>query len=194
MGGRIKRRLISYAVILAFILTNAAGLFAANAEVVPMPGTVSVRYDGNGADTGTVPSDTNTYAEGSSVQVLDNTGGLAKRGCKFGGWMVDNIIYQPGDTFIAGNGNIVLSAVWIPVYRIIYDANASIYSGSPPADPVEYPSGARVTVKDNSGNLSTPGTYGFVCWTTEPDGGGNRYYPGETFTVGDSDITLYAQY
>ena len=158
------------------------------------PGKVAVIYDANGAGTGEVPVDNNIYVEGSTVQVLDNTGGLARQGYKFGGWMVDNIIFQPGDSFIIGNGDITLSAVWIPVYRVIYDANANLFSGSPPSDPVEYPSGAQVTVKGNSGNLSAPGTFGLEYWTTEPDGSGQKLYLGSTFTMGDSDITLYAKY
>jgi len=161
---------------------------------VTEPGKVAVIYDANGAGTGEVPVDNNIYVEGSTVQVLDNTGGLARQGYKFGGWMVDNIIFQPGDSFIIGNGDITLSAVWIPVYRVIYDANANLFSGSPPSDPVEYPSGAQVTVKGNSGNLSAPGTFGLEYWTTEPDGSGQKLYLGSTFTMGDSDITLYAKY
>lgn len=132
--------------------------------------------------------------EGDTVQVLDNTGGLAKQGYKFGGWMVDNIIFQPGDTFVMGNGDLILTAVWIPVYRVIYDANAAIYTGSPPHDPVEYPSGAHVAVKHDSGKLLGMGIYDFICWNTKQDGSGTDYYPGSTLIIENSDITLYAKY
>ena len=190
-----KPRLMSYSMILAILISIVLGPGTVKVEADPLPGTVSAIYNGNGADLGSVPVDsyTYTYTEGSSVEVLPNTGGLVKEGFQFGGWMTDNIIYQPGDTFIIGDSDVVLTAVWIPVYRIYYSGNG-LHSGNPPNEPVEYPSGAHITVKGNSGNLNSPGYYGFKSWNTEPDGSGITYYPGQTLVMGNSDITLYAQY
>jgi len=179
--------------ILAILISNVLCTCIVNAEAEPSSGTVTVTYDGNGADTGSVPVDSNAYTSGSSVQVMANTGGLAKDGFCFGGWMAGDTVYQPGNTFIIGNANVVLSAVWIPVYSVIYDGNGAD-TGSVPVDTLQYPSGARVTVKDGSGGLNRNGYYGLSYWTMEPDGSGTRYMPGSTLEMGDSDITLYAQY
>ncbi len=45
-----------------------------------------VTYNGNGSTSGTVPTDTNTYATGTAVTLPGNTGNLTKTGYTFGGW------------------------------------------------------------------------------------------------------------
>jgi hypothetical protein len=46
----------------------------------------TVTYNGNGASSGSVPVDPNSYTPGATVSVLDNTGGLAKAGGTFAYW------------------------------------------------------------------------------------------------------------
>jgi len=179
--------------IMAALISNVLATCIVNAEAETPSGTVTVTYNGNGADTGTVPVDSNAYTAGSTVQVMANTGGLAKDGFCFGGWTTRDTVYQPGSTFIIGNSDVVLSTVWIPVYSVIYDSNGAD-TGSVPVDTLQYPSGARVTVKGNSGGLNRNGYYGLSYWTTEPDGSGDKYMPGSTLEMRDSDVTLYAQY
>lgn len=192
MKKRIKWSAIPFAMIFVLLVSNVISPCIVNAEA-DVSDSVSVIYESNGADSGSVPEDKNTYIEGDTVQVLDNIGGLTRNGFQFGGWMTENIIFQPGDTFIIGNGDIVLKAVWIPVYRVYYDPNG-MHSGYPPTDPVEYPKGAHVIVKGNTGGLDKPGYYGLQSWNTKPDGSGTTYYPGSTLVIENSDITLYAQY
>ena len=55
-------------------------------EPVAAPSSFSVTYNANGATSGSVPTDANTYASGASVIVLGNTGNLAKVGYTFDGW------------------------------------------------------------------------------------------------------------
>jgi len=107
--------------------------------------------------------------------------------------MTGDTVYQPGNIFTIGNDDVVLTAIWIPVHNVIYDGNGAD-TGSVPVDTLKYPSGARVTVKGNSGGLNRNGYYGLSYWTTEPDGSGDRFMPGSALKMGDSDVTLYAQY
>ena len=62
-------------------------------QLIPTPSTsddpaptYKVTYNGNNADSGSAPSDTNSYANGATVTVLDNSGNLARNGYSFIGW------------------------------------------------------------------------------------------------------------
>ena len=48
--------------------------------------TYNVTYDDNGADSGSVPTDSTSYQNGATVTVLTNTGSLALGGYSFVGW------------------------------------------------------------------------------------------------------------
>jgi len=73
-----------------------------------------------------------------------------------------------------------------------YDGNGST-GGSVPTGPVNYKDGASVSVLGNTGNLSRTG-YTYAGWNTAADGSGTPYSAGDTFTLGASDVTLYAQW
>ncbi len=75
-------------------------------------------------------------------------------------------------------------------FTATYDANGAT-SGSAPIDSATYIEGDTITVLDNTGALSKP-TYSFTGWNTAADGSGTAYTAGSTFTMGASDITLYA--
>lgn len=81
-----------------------------------------------------------------------------------------------------------------PKYRVIYDYNSSVsgQTGTVPVDTNRYTAGDTVTVLGN-GSL---GWYGFRFsgWNTEAGGNGIDYYDGDTFTMGNQNITLYAQW
>ena len=53
--------------------------------------------------------------------------------------------------------------------------------------------GSTVTVLPNSGGLVRPG-FTFNGWNTSASGSGTAYQPGATFEIGNSNITLYAQW
>jgi uncharacterized repeat protein (TIGR02543 family) len=53
------------------------------------------------------------YLPGFTATVLGNTGGLAKTGYTFSGWVDANgTAYVPGQTFAMGNTNVTLAAAW----------------------------------------------------------------------------------
>ena len=76
----------------------------------------TLSYDGNGNDSGAIPTNNKAYIEGDIVVVLANTGNLAKTGYNFTGWNTDldgsGTNYQPGSTFIMGSSNVTLYANW----------------------------------------------------------------------------------
>ncbi|MBU0926557.1 MAG: SUMF1/EgtB/PvdO family nonheme iron enzyme [Spirochaetes bacterium] len=83
--------------------------------------TYAVRYDPNGATSGSVPVDSNTYSEGSAATVLANTGTLVKSGSAFSGWNtrpdgtgVDCMPY--GGIVAVGSAPLILYAKWLDDY------------------------------------------------------------------------------
>ncbi len=81
--------------------------------------TYIVTYDGNNNTGGTVPTDSNSYAQGDTVTVLDNTGNLTKSGYEFTGWNTKadgtGINRTAGAIFIMGDDDVTLSARWTSV-------------------------------------------------------------------------------
>lgn len=79
------------------------------------PTTYSVFYDGNGATSGTAPTDANAYSSGDEVTVLGNTGSLEKSSFAFVGWNTKNdgtgTDYSAGDKFNI-TANTSLYAKW----------------------------------------------------------------------------------
>lgn len=96
--------------------------------------TYSVLYDGNGNDSGTVPTDSNEYESGDTVTVLDNTGTLARDGYTFSGW---NTAADGSGTDYAAevafeiSGDVTLYAKWAasnPVIELTVPAVPTIAS------------------------------------------------------------------
>ncbi len=77
-------------------------------------------------------------------------------------------------------------------HRVIYDGNGND-AGEVPVDTNEYREGDTVTILGNTGGL-TKSDYVLVGWNTRADGSGTEYGEGETFEMGDSDVTLYAHW
>jgi len=81
---------------------------------------------------------------------------------------------------------------------INYNGNGNT-AGTVPVDPSSpYQSGATVTVLGNTGDLiriNDGGTsYRFTGWNSKADGSGLDQAEGSTFTMGASNVTLYAQW
>lgn len=163
----------------------------------------AITYYGNGNTSGTAPTDTSSpYTSGSLVTVLGNTGSLTKAGSTFSGW--NTAANGTGTAYTAGNKFIIsavtdLYAQWTtqPTYSVTYFSNGGT-GGTAPTDPNSpYTSGSNVTVLGNTGALTktvSGTTYRFNGWNTAAGGTGASYAEGETFTVGNSDTQLYAQW
>jgi len=166
------------------------------------PSTYIVTYNGNGNTSGVTPTDANLYEQGALVKVLDK-GSLDKTGYTFVGWNTaadgSGTSQAAGSTFNMGTANLTLYARWATnSYTVIYNGNNSTAGTIPvdPSSPYEY--GATVTVLGNTGDLTRindGGTsYRFTGWNTKADGSGTEQAEGSTFTMGASNVTLYAQW
>lgn len=104
----MKKKLSVGAAILMAILAAACSQDPAAAY--------AVSYDGNGATSGSVPTDSGSYAAGATVTVLGNAGGLAKTYNAFAGWNSaadgSGTGYSPGATFTMGGASVTLYAQW----------------------------------------------------------------------------------
>jgi len=156
----------------------------------------TVTYSGNGGTGGTPPADTNHYALGQTVTVLNNTGALVKTNYAFVGWNTQplggGIGYAAGVSFVMGAADDTLYAQWtaLPTYTVIYNGNTNT-GGNVPHDSRNYLSGDTVTVL-GQGTLVKSG-YTFARWSTSPVGG-TSYDSGAKFAIGSANMTLYAQW
>ena len=93
-----------------------------------------------------------------------------------------------------GTANVTLYAQWtaIPTHTVTYNGNGAD-SGSAPAVPTSYYEGQTVTVLGNTGGYVKAG-YTFVGWNTAANGSGSGYVASNTFAMGTSSVTLYAQW
>ncbi|MCC3372633.1 InlB B-repeat-containing protein [Cohnella sp. REN36] len=156
----------------------------------------AVAYDGNGSTSGTVPVDGAGYDNNASVKVLANTGNLQKTGYALDGWTLasdgSGTVYRAGDTFALGSSGAILYAKWVLAnYTVAYNGNGST-GGSVPASG-SYTYDTNVNVAGNTGNLAKTG-YVWNGWNTAANGSGTGYAAGDSFKMGEGDVTLYAQW
>jgi uncharacterized repeat protein (TIGR02543 family) len=92
-----------------------------------------------------------------------------------------------------GSSNVTLYAQWTEnTYSVTYNGNGNI-GGSVPTDATSYHNGDTATALGNTGSLVRTG-YTFAGWNTAANGSGTGYTGGDTFAIGLSDVTLYAQW
>lgn len=177
---------------------NNNALLALLGLVSPPPAaSYTVTYDGNGKTSGDIPVDSNTYAAGATVIILGNTGTLAKTGFTFAGWNTaadgSGTTYSQGQHCTMGAANLILYARWTnqPTYTVTYSGNGST-GGSALIDTTNYTTGQIVTVFD-PGTLVRAG-YSFNGWNTASNGSGTSYTATQMFSMGSTNVTLYAQW
>jgi len=145
----------------------------------------AINYNANGGSG--APGNFNK-AYGSGVN-LSNTR-PNKTGYTFTGWKssLTNQIYQPGAWFGENaTGTITLTAQWnINQYSITYNGNGNT-GGNTNSQTANY--GTAINIQNN-GFVKT--NYDFVKWNTQSDGNGTNYYPGNSYTLGASNLNLYA--
>lgn len=82
--------------------------------------------------------------------------------------------------------------VLVPPYIITYDENGAT-EGSVPKDGRTYKPAESVEVQGNTGKLAREG-FSFVGWSLTSDGSGTSYVEEDTFTMGSSNVTLFAKW
>ena len=153
----------------------------------------TVTYDNNGAGSGMVPVDSNDYEAGETVTVPGNTGNLVKTGYIFTGWnrLVNGsgTNYTEGEAFLIGSSDVTLFAKWTENNYTITFIKNDIEATGTMADQ-EIGSGLAANLLENE--FSKVGST-FSGWATTP-GGSVEYEDQVSFTMGDSNIFIYAKW
>lgn len=126
----------------------------------------TVTYDGNGSTGGSVPTDSNSYTQGSSVTVQGNTGSLVRTGYTFAGWNTvadgSGTNYLADATFDIGSTNVTLYAKWqqnqAPTSTILIEDQSVNVSETTINVPVVLTPGLNVTAKAFSFDFSYDAT------------------------------------
>ena len=153
-------------------------------------------YETGGTEVADIAADDKyyVYGEGKTAAALPTP---TKSGYTFGGWYKENTLSTAaGDIDGDAWGNVTYYAKWdvaSATHNVTYNANGAT-SGSVPTDEEDYSAGDIVTVLGNTGNLTKSGS-SFVGWSTSSTAGSGTFYPaGYKFTMGASNVTLYAVY
>ncbi|WNY29360.1 hypothetical protein MmiEs2_15870 [Methanimicrococcus stummii] len=163
----------------AFQISNGNVILYAIWDAGGIPQTTfTVTYDENGATSGTVPVDGNSYNLADFVTTLGNTGTLTKTDFVFKGW--NTLADGTGVHYDENQANafqiyndVILYAEWAPTYTVTYDANYAD-SGTVPIDGTRYEYNDAVYLQENTGNLEKANSK-FIGWNTLPDGTGTSY-------------------
>ena len=157
--------------------------------------TYTVVYDANGG-TGSVPIESNTYAQGQTVWIFSN-GSLTKNDFVFTGWNTNpggsGTTYSLGQSFPMGASNVTLYARWTqnPTYTVTYNATDHPTTGMP-VDTTNYEQGQPVVAFSGYPAVAGSNEYYVAAWNTKSDGSGTTYFPRSTFPMGISNVILYA--
>ncbi|MDP6054062.1 MAG: InlB B-repeat-containing protein, partial [Candidatus Latescibacteria bacterium] len=127
---RSTRVLLLFVVCVSTLVVGCDLLLGQPDQPTPVA-TYTVTYNANGADSGSVATDSTSYENGMTVTVLNNTGNLARTGYSLTGWNTaadgSGTTYTTGNTFTMGSANVTLYAQWSsnPTYTVTYDANSA---------------------------------------------------------------------
>ncbi len=123
----------------------------------------------------------------------ENTGVLIKTGSVFAGWNSTadgtGTTYAAGVTFPMGSANVTLYAQWTANLTFTVTFNSNGGTGTMADQPIVSGMDAPLIA-----NPITKAGCTFTGWNTEMDGSGIPYAAGATFTMGDANITLFAQW
>lgn len=173
-------------------------LFQAYPGIFP-PGTTggyNISYAGNGAISGSVPTDATRYAGGANVTISGNTGNLLRTNHTFVGWNTEPD--GSGTTYVASanltmpSAHVTLYALWLEdtKYSITYFGNGN-NGGSEPIEAAQYYNGTTIIAAFNTGGLYKTMEL-FAGWNTAANGTGTSYAPGQALTMGPANLNLYA--
>lgn len=166
----------------------------------------TVGYDENG-DPVDDPEDSHVYQKpvGSLLREFNlHNPKSSVAGMQFIGWEdAEKHKWTGGDTT---DSDLELYPIWKSLHAesVTYSVNGGSAQTTPPIpgtvavdgregfyrDTTSYLKGADAIVKD--GGALTKDGQPFASWNTQPDGKGTSYYPGDTISLPDNGVTLYA--
>ena len=151
-------------------------------------GTTSITYSfGSNPGSGILPTQA-AQMEGTVIS-LKSGSGLSRDGYTFGGWTDGSSAYKAGDTFVVPvySNAVTFSPIWNSGYTVTY--SAGVGSGTVPTDSAVRYNGDTFVVKTPATPL-VKDSFTFTGWSD----GVNTYQSGSTYTVGNSSISLTAQW
>ncbi len=112
------------------VVTDSAGNSTTITFIInkPAPNRYSVKYEGNGATGGQEPVDSQSYENGHTVTVSDNSGNLVRTGFTFDGWNTSadgsGVSYLANHTFNINASDVTLYALWkVNSYTLSFQSN-----------------------------------------------------------------------
>lgn len=147
----------------------------------------SIIYNANGG-TGTMSPQ--VVSENSEVSLSENT--LRREGYRFVGWNTSpdglGTSYLNKSKISITNKNIILFAQWATLTnKLFFDSNGG--AGTMPPQLIK----SGETVRINPITFTNP-EFNFVGWSTSPTGDSVIYSDNSSFTMGEHDVVLYAQW
>ena len=131
-----------------------------------------------------------TISSGSSANLTAN--GFSKSGWSFIGWATSAggaVAYADGASYTMGASNVTLYAKWSANnYTITFDKNDGSATGSMSNQTIASGSSANLTA-----NAYAKAGWSFIGWATTA-GGTVAYADGSSYTMGASNVTLYAKW
>ena len=143
------------------------------------PITYAITYVSSGS---TAPTQS-ALREGQSFTVA---AAATRAGFEFNGWSDGDFTYLPDSDFVIGTSAVTLTAQWAALYTVTYSQGSG--SGTPATSPASFPAGSELVIDTDTG-ISRSG-FSFSGWSD----GTSTYQPGDSYTLGSSNITLTAQW
>jgi uncharacterized repeat protein (TIGR02543 family) len=149
----------------------------------------TVNFSANGA-LGSVPASETSASTGALT--LPGVGSLTNAGYTFTGWNTaangSGTAYAAGASYPGTAGGATLYALWSPnTNTVTFNANGG--TGSMPNLSINTGASANLTA-----NTFSRTGYTFAGWNTAAGGGGTAYSNGQSYLMGPTSITLYAQW
>jgi hypothetical protein len=155
----------------------------------------TVTYDLNDGS-GTLPTETDKFY-GQTFQAASSAGLIPPSGKQFREWNTQadgsGTGYAAGGTVTMPASGLMLYAVWDNVYTVTYSlaSDNGTGTGTPPTE-TDKKEGDEFKAADPPAGSAAPDGHVFRMWSTQADGEGAAYWPGDTVTMPGHALTLYA--
>ncbi len=171
------------------------------ATVMKLSPAYTVTYDGNGAGSGSVPTDSGIYLQEATVTAAANTGGLAWSGYTFVGWNTaadgsgTSHAASGSATFTMGAANVTLYALWridTTVTLVSVPGNATYIAGQNLDFTVNWSENVTLTGTASTLGLTIGGTARSAAYLTNTAAGITYRYTAQAGDIDTDGITVGA--